>query len=428
MAGVLAPYRHILAHPGAKQFALAGLLSRFPISMFNLAVILLIEGTYGSWEMSGRVAAIGVIAWAAQSVPTARLVDRVGQRRAMWPLTGIVVTGATLTMATALSQGPEPLLWLGVVLGSLQGPLGSLTRARWSHLLAGKDGSGDDDVHTAFSLEGVLDEVLFVLGPTVVTILATTVHPAASLILAIAGLIIGMTLLLAQTDTEPPARGSDGGTGLGLRVPAAVIAVGVLTAGVGATFGSLDITTVAFADESGYPALGGLIIGVISGGSFVGGLLYGARRWRTALWIRVVVIGVLFAAGFAIIAQMPTLLLYTAVGFVAGGTIAPMLASADTVVQRVVSQAQLTEGMAWVRIGMGAGVAFGAWAAGRGIDAEGHSAGQQITAWAAIAVATLALATAWWVRRDTLAARPRGGEQELPPEAHVDGPPLPPAL
>ncbi len=420
---MLTPYRQLLARPGALAFALAGLLSRFPTSMLNLSVILLIEGTYGSWEMSGRVAAIGIIAWAAQSVPTARLVDRVGQRKAMWPLTLISVSGAAIVLVTALSRGPEPLLWLGVVLASLSGPLGSLTRARWSYLL-----KSDDEIHTAFSLEGALDETLFVLGPTLVTLLATLVHPAAGLILAVAALLVGMSLLLAQTATEPPARGADGTAGLGLKVPAAVAAVSLLTVGVGVTFGTLDITTVAFAEDVGHPALGGLVLGIVSGGSFVGGLIYGARRWRTRLWARVVVVSLLFAAGFALVAQTTHLAVYAAVGFVAGATIAPLLASADTVVQRVVSQAQLTEGMAWVRIGMGAGVAFGAWIAGRGIDASGHQAGLEIATWAAASVALLGLATAWWIRRDTLPARPEPIEEETPPEEYVDGPPVPPGV
>ncbi|MDN4472294.1 MFS transporter [Demequina zhanjiangensis] len=421
---MLTPYRRLLARPGALAFTLAGLLSRFPTSMFNLAVILLIEGTYGSWEMSGRVAAIGVLAWAAQSVPTARWVDRVGQRKAMWPLTAITVLGAAIVLATALSRGPEPILWLGVVLGSMSGPLGSLTRARWSHMLR----SNDDDVHTAFSLEGAMDEILFILGPTMVTVLATTVHPAAGLIVAVAGMVIGMTFLLAQTSTEPPARGTAGTSGLGLKVPAAVAAVAVLTIGVGVTFGAVDITTVAFAEEAGHPALGGLVLGVLSGGSFMGGLIYGARRWRTPLWARVVAVAVLFATGFALLGQMPSLGAYAAIGFFAGATVAPLLASADTVVQRVVSQEQLTEGMAWVRIGMGAGVALGAWVAGRGIDASGHTAGMTVTAWAAASVAVLALATAWWIRRDTLPARPVPIEEETPPEEYVDGPPVPPGV
>ncbi|WP_062205602.1 MFS transporter [Demequina salsinemoris] len=420
---MLTTYRALLARPGALAFTLAGLLSRFPTSMLNLSVILLIEGTYGSWEMSGRVAAVGVIAWAAQSVPTARWVDRVGQRKAMWPLTGISVLGAVIVLVTALARGPEAILWIGVILGSMSGPLGSLTRARWSHVL-----ETDDEIHSAFSMEGALDEILFILGPTLVTILATTVHPAAGMLVAIAGLLLGMTFLLSQTATEPPARGSEGASGLGLRIPGAVAAISVLTIGVGVTFGSVDITTVAFAEDAGRPALGGLVLGVLSGGSFVGGLLYGARRWTTPLWARVVAVSILFAIGFALLGQMPNLWAYAAIGFLAGATVAPLLASADTVVQRVVSQEQLTEGMAWVRIGMGAGVAFGAWIAGKGIDESGHTAGMTVTAWAAGSVAVLALAMAWWIRKDTLPTRPAAPEEETAPDEHVDGPPLPPQV
>jgi MFS family permease len=392
-------YRAILSRPGAANFAFAGLLARVPISTFNLSVILLVQIQYGQWEIAGRVAAVGVIVWALQTMPTARWIDRSGQRR-MIPLTVLFVIGAVIVAATAMTRGPEWLLWLGVALGSFTGPLGALTRARWSHIL-----DNDDDIHTAFSLEGALDEVLFVAGPALITWLAYTVHPASGLLLATVGMTVGITLLLARTDTEPPPSRGTGATGLGLRVPAALVAVALSAVALGAMFGAFDISTVAFATEAGHEDWGGAVLGIISAGSFVGGLVYGSRRWRTPLWGRFVVTAVLLGIGFSILSFMPTLVAYTAVGFVAGMAIAPVLTSQDSVIQRLVKQSQLIEGMAWLRVGLGIGVAFGSWYAGRLIDAGGHRSGLWLVAGAAAGVAVIALGGAWWVRRDTLRAR-----------------------
>ncbi|MDN4483342.1 MFS transporter [Demequina lignilytica] len=427
---MLAPYRSILTLPGAKAFAFAGLLSRLPISMFNISVILMVQIQYSSYAIAGRVAAVGVLVWALQTVPTARLVDRIGQRAAMIPLTITFVAGASLAIWTAMTQGPEWLLWLAVAIASIQGPLGSLTRARWSHLL-----ERDQDIHTAFALEGSLDEVLFVAGPAAATILATTVWPPLGVVVCLTGLVIGMTILLAQRATEPAPRRGTGGTSLGLRLPGAVIGVAFVSFGIGAMFGAFDISVVAFADESGHKTLSGLIIGIISAGSLVGGLLYGARHWRSPLWKRTLIGAAALAIGFGALALAPNVLLLSLMGFVAGATIAPTMTNADAVVQRVVRRDQITEGMAWLRIGLGVGVALGAWVAGGLIESVGSRAGLAASAAGGLLSLVLALAFIGVVRRDTERGRPTdeasldAEQEELEQlEETVEQPPIPPHL
>ncbi|MBC7299146.1 MAG: hypothetical protein H5T82_09660 [Demequina sp.] len=90
--------------------------------------------------------------------------------------------------------------------------------------------------------------------------------------------------------------------------------------------------------------------------------------------------------------------------------------------------------MAWLRIGLGAGVALGSWLSGRVIDQAGHEAGLQVMAWSAVGVAVFAIAGSPWVRRDTEAAdRRRGITSEpgdtLPPAVALgEQPPIPPIV
>ncbi|WP_062389094.1 MFS transporter [Demequina iriomotensis] len=426
MALVLDNYRGILSHPGAKAFAAAGLLARLPISMFNISVILMVQLQYDSYAMAGRVAAVGTLVWAAQTVPTARLVDRIGQRAAMIPLTLVFIVGAVMAVVTAMTHGPEWLLWVSVTIASVQGPLGSLTRARWSHLL-----DSDRDIHTAFALEGALDEVLFVTGPALATILATLVWPPLGVVVCLVALVIGMTILLAQTGTEPAPHAGTDVDSLGLRLPPAVIAVAAVTLGIGAMFGAFDISVVAFADEAGRQTLSGVVIAIVSAGSLVGGLLYGARHWRMPLWKRTVLGALAMTVGFGALALSPNLAVLATLGLLAGLTIAPTMTNADTVVQRVVKRHQITEGMAWLRIGMGVGVAFGAWLAGGLVEHSGARAGLGVSAAGAGLALVLVLASAGILRRGTERGD-RAAEDDAPPpserEVAVEQPPTPPHL
>ena len=389
-------YRTILSNPGAPAFASAGLLARLPMAMFNISMILMVQIQYDSYQMAGRVAAIGTLVWALQTVPTARLTDRVGQRAAMIPLTAIFVVGASGAVWTAMTQGPEWLLWLSTALASISGPVGSLTRARWSHIL-----HSDQDIQTAFALEGALDEVLFIGGPALATILATAVWAPLGLIVCTVGMVTGMTILLAQRSTEPPRRSDTGGGSLGLKVPVAVLAVTAIAGGLGLMFGAFDISAVAFADESGLKSVSGLILAVLSLGSLLGGLWYGSRHWKAPLWKRTVIFAGLLAVGFGLLGIAPNLLIFSVIGFFAGATVAPTITNVDSVVQRTVARDQITEGMAWVRIGIGIGVAGGALAAGILIQEYGARHGLWFAAGAAILTFLIALATVPLLKRGT---------------------------
>lgn len=386
-------YRDLLSRPGARSFTFAGFVSRLIIPMFNISLILMIQIQYDSYAIAGQVAAIGVFVWAAQTVPTARLVDRFGQRAAMWPLVALHVAGTVIAVATSMLRGPVPFLWVAVVFASLSGPVGSLTRARWSHIL-----TTEQEIHSAFSLEGALDEVLFVGGPLVATVLTTSVHPAAGILTASAALVVGMGILLPQTASEPPARRGTGGGGLGLRVPRPVIAVTLVSTAMGLIFGAFDISVVAFADSLGLKPWAGAVLGVVAFGSFLGSLAYGARRWRWPMWARIVVASGIVAVGFSVVSLQSGLVALAIVGFFAGSAIAPLFATSDAITQRSVRRDQLTEGLAWSRIGIGVGVGIGAWLGGGLIESEGARAGLHFSGGAAILVAFTALATIPWLR------------------------------
>ena len=178
---MLTTYRRVLAHPGAFLFSATGLVARLPISMVGLGLVLLVSGATGSYGVAGSVSAAYLLANALVSILVGRLVDTLGQRRVL-PVAVLVCTaGLLLTMTAVQSDWPLVLVYAGAVLaGMSMPPIGACVRARWSYVLATKS-----EVQTAYALEAVVDEAVFIVGPILVTVLATALHPLAGLTTAL---------------------------------------------------------------------------------------------------------------------------------------------------------------------------------------------------------------------------------------------------
>lgn len=385
---MLQPYRAVLARPGALAFSAAGALARLPMSMVGIGIVLMISEIYGSYGLAGRIAAVYVVVHAVCSPVLARLVDQHGQARVMRPAIALTVVALGALVWVASAQGPTTLLYAAAGLaGASVGSSGALIRARWSHAL-----QDPRQVHTAYSLESAVDELIFIVGPVLATVLATGVHPAGGLVVPMLAVVVGGLWLFAQTATEPPTVRREPGVRSRsvLRSPGMVVLL-VVFIGMGAIFGATDVATVAFAEERGNKAAAGVILAVFAAGSLIAGLGYGARHWQSPLWQRFAIGMVALAAGVSLFFLVTTLTALAAVMFVAGFAIAPTLINGNGLVQHFVERGRLTEGLTWVGTSLGFGVALGSSVAGEAIDRTGSHGGFLVVGLAAAAsvVATL---------------------------------------
>lgn len=378
MAPVLSPYRAILRLPGALAFSLTGIVARFHMSMLGLGIVLMVSTLYGTDElgnyaMAGRVVAVNITVFSICAPQVSKLVDRFGQARIMRP--AVVISGVSIIglVIAATMRSPEWVLYIfGALAGATGGSIGALVRARWSHLV-----SDPDDLHTAYSLESVFDEMVFVIGPVLATVLATSVAPQAALIFAAAAIVGGGLLFMAQTRTEPPPRGrSSERTPSVLRAPGLIV-VAFIFAGIGAIFGATDVAVVAFAEEQGHKGAAGMILSVFAAGSFLAGLGYGARHWASPLWRRFVISVLALGAGVTLFFFVSNIAMLAGVMFVVGFAIAPSLINGNGLVQQFVRPAQLTEGLTWANTALTIGVAGGAPIAGEFIQRSGAHGGFQ---------------------------------------------------
>jgi MFS family permease len=376
---LLEPYAEIFRDPRARRFSAAGVIGRMPMAMLGLGTVLLISAQTGHYGVAGSVAASGSLGAAFCAPQIARLVDRLGQRRVLMPLClvfGLAVAG--LVLAVQL-RAPDWVLFIpGVLAGASMPVIGPMVRARWSALL-----SGTPWLHTAFSLESVGDELCFMVGPAVVTLLATQVHPAAGVTAAAVLCLAGTLWFASQRDTEPPPRPlvvredsperprpTPGARRFSLAAPGLIVLAPVYVF-LGGMFVSVDLSTVAFATSFGHKPLAGLLLACWAFGSGLGGLWYGTRHWRAPTWRRFAITLVLTVGGVWTFGAVPNLFTLAAVQVLCGMAIAPTLIAGYSLMEEQASPGRTTEAMTWLSTGIGVGVACGATAAGFILDAFG---------------------------------------------------------
>lgn len=380
------PYRELFAAPGTRGFALAGLLARIPLPMIGIGIITMLSQLRGSYALAGAVSASFVLTYALVSPQVSRWVDRRGQSRVLPLATAISVLGLLLLLGATWWQAPDWILFAGAVLAGFMPSMSAMVRARWTAIYRGQD-----RLQTAYSLETVLDEVTFIAGPPLSVGLAVAVFPQAGVLAAVVLLIAGVSALLLQKGSEPPIQVQEQGSRPSVLRLNSVRLLALLMVAMGVVVGTVDIVSVAFAEQMGQPGAASLVLSAYALGSCVAGLVFGGLKLNIPLH-RLLLLG-----GLATAATTLPLLLVASVAQLAGAVLlaglffAPTMTVAMSLVERVVPEQQLTEGMTWLLAGLNIGVAMGAAASGRMVDQGGASSGFMVALYAAALIVLLAL-------------------------------------
>ncbi|MBC9728000.1 MFS transporter [Streptomyces sp. TRM68367] len=382
---MLSDYRRIFSATGSLHFCTAGFIARVPLSMIGVAIVTMLSQFGGEYLLAGTVSATQAFATAAIGPQISRLVDRHGQRRVVVPAMVVSVAAICALVLCARYAAPVWTLYAAAAVAGCMPSMGALVRSRWAEIHRGSR----QLLHTAYSLESLLDEVTYVAGPILAITLSTEVSAEAGPLTAAVLLAVGVLLFAAQRRTEPPVRPQpQRSKGWALRIPGLGLLVLTLTS-VGATYGSVEVATVAFADAHHHKALSGLLLGVYALGSALAGVVFGAIRPRGAITRRLLVGVWAMAVATAPLVFAPGLAVLTGMLFVAGASIAPTLITTMELVSRLAPAARLTESITWIVSGLSVGVALGYGGAGWVADAAGASAGY----WVPCAAALLAAST-----------------------------------
>lgn len=361
-------YRALLRVPGALNFVLAGWLGRLPMSMLGLGVVVLLSALRHSYTLAGAVSATLTCAGAVGAPILGGFVDRFGQRRI---LLGCLPHIAALTGLCLLALS-HAALWSLFVAAALTGcsvpPVPSMLRARWTFLL----GSGTPATERAFALEAVIDELVFIAGPVLVTTLGALVAPVSGLVCSGVFVTVGCLVLATRRDTEPTRSPRiNGARGVmrigGVRVLVASCAL------VGVALGTIDVGMIAFASARDASAISGLLLATVAAGSGSSAVWYGRRPWRAPLHRRFLIGCGMLVVSTSLLTFATSVPVILPLAFLAGTTISPVLIPGFGLVERLVTRSMLTEGFTWVSTAFAFGVGSGVTLSGRVIDAVGPS-------------------------------------------------------
>ncbi|HAV2276262.1 TPA: MFS transporter [Serratia marcescens] len=393
------PYFTLFSAPGSKAFSSAGLIARLPISMTGIGIITMLSQVRGSYWLAGAVAATFAFSMALLAPQIARAADRYGQSRVLPYATGVSAIALLLLLICTHYRAPDWTLFVFAALAGGMPSISAMVRARWSEIYR-----GTPQLHTAFSFESVLDEVAFIVGPPIAVGLSVALFPEAGPLAAALLLVAGVSAFAWQKSTQPPVypRNNQRQRAI-LAMPSMQILVLALIA-LGTIVGTVDVISVAFAEQQGQPAAASIVLSVYAGGSCLAGLIFGAIKLPSPLPRQF-----LYAAFATALTTLPLLwvhnvLTLAAAMFVAGLFFAPTMIVAMGLVERLVPPSRLTEGLTWMVTGLGIGVALGAALAGLAIDAVGIKAGFGVTLSAGLVVLLVA-AGGYRLMRRTLAAQ-----------------------
>ena len=355
-------YRDFFRLPDVAALVTVALLSRMPIGMVGLSMLLFLRESLGSYALAGTVSGVYFTAMAIAAPVQGRLIDRSGPRLTV-AVTGVahpIALGAVLAGALA-GLGLGAVACAAAVAGAFCPPITTLTRTMWRHRF-----TRDEDRRRAFAIDAVLIEVNFTLGPAIVAGVVAAASARAAFALAIAVTVVALALFAASPALRYFRTGKHGERHLlGPLTQPRLLAVFAATFGLTTSFGFLEVGYPGFATAIALPALGGLFLSVNSLGSAIGGAIFGGLAIRAPIERQFAVATGTMAVPLLLHGFVDAPVAFALVAFLAGASIAPSIACQSVLVSRLAPAQYATEAFTWsssfILLGLGAGMALGGW-------------------------------------------------------------------
>ncbi|WP_328667877.1 MFS transporter [Streptomyces sp. NBC_00328] len=382
-----AGYLEILRARHAARLLAGTLVGRLPNATAAIAVVLFVRAGGGTYSLAGALAAVYGVANAVGQPLLGRLVDLYGQPRVQLPAAVVSALG----MGVFALAGTEPVglaCAAMAVAGLFTPPLEGGLRALWPSVLG-----EEEQVHTAYAMDAVAQEVMFTVGPLLVTLCVSLWSAqAALLILAVIGVLGALSVVVSEPSRTWRSAPREAHWLGALRSPGLLALLGAFLF-IGIALGSITVAAVPYADAHGGDVVYGWLMAGIGLGALLGGVVYGARRWGGAPERRLRVLVALLAVCYVPLVLVPGPVAMTGLATLAGVFLAPSIACAFVLVDRHAPTGTVTEAFSWLVTTFTVGASVGTGVAGPVVEWGGAGRGFAVPGVAGAAALVVLLAT-----------------------------------
>ncbi len=362
----LTRYRRLFREPHLAEVLLASVIGRIPMGVAGLAILLFVQHKSGSFAQAGAVSALYVLGLAALAPFVGRLIDRFGPRQLL-KISAVTYPVALLALVLLVTHGAQ-WGWVAasaLLAGALLPPVTICMRTLFPRLL-----TDPALLRTAYSIDSVLIETVFILGPAFTAVFVAFDAPGGAVAFAAACAAVGGVIFVRSPairrwkSAATAARRSLLGP-LQFRGLLVVYAATVLYS---VAFGLFELAVTALAAARGMPAAAGVILALASVGSALGALAYGSRDWGWPTARQYVFAQLAMAAGIMTLAPVSDLYVLGCLSIVACAPMAPVIAAQSLLVAQIAPRAILAESFTWAATCLLGGVSAGLAAGGMMVE------------------------------------------------------------
>jgi MFS family permease len=355
----MSSYGTLFRAPGFLRVIGSQLYARFPFGMMTLAFVMHIQFVHHSYAVAGLALGADTIGAAISGPVLGRLLGKYGTTRVL--ITTATIGAAAIAGIGLLNASPVGMIALALVVGLTSPPIQTAARTIYPTLVKKKD------LPAVYSLDATSQELIWVIGPVLATVLAAQVNTTFVVVLMSLIQVSGAIWFCSNKEVSqmviPTSNRKMGGV-LTNKVVLTTAILGLLLIG---GFSGVEVGTVAVVPKS----LAGLVIGALSLGSIVGGLALGTRvkaRWSLT-WLLALILG-----GYLLLWIAPTNAVWISIClFIAGVGVAPSLGILGAAIASNLKAGDAAEANGWAGTGQLMGYSAGAALSGIAIDSVSNT-------------------------------------------------------
>ena len=366
-----ATYKKLVGLNGAKNLIIFGALGRAPFSMLQVGMVIFGNYKTGSYAIGGAMAASFSISNALIQPVNGRLVDKLGQKK----IVSILLTGfitASLLITLGDYQSKFIYIFLSVLLGVSVPNIGAYTRRNWKAI------TKEVDNQKVQAIESSIDELNFLIGPSVFATVSNYINPIVALYIAAISSITGTigVVFFNSIDIGNLKEMASKNTSVWFSKNKTVLLVSLVF--LGACLSSISVFVVAKEDLGNIKNLTAFYYLVNGFTALVSALLYGYFFKNTKSLKKYNFVFLFLALSVSTFYFFETRNLIILSGFLCGLGIGPIFLLANSYVSNVTESGKLTEAFSWLASSVGSGIAIGSTVTGYIIETYSLNTAQNL--------------------------------------------------